>query len=103
MNQTERLYKIEQLMADKRVVPLQVFLERLEISRANFKRDIEYLRSRLNAPAVWDRLAGGYRFEQGTGASRAGPKHELPGLWFNAGDAGRQAPVHARACALGGA
>ena len=87
MNQTERLYKIEQLLADNRVVPLEIFLERLEVSRATFKRDIEYLRSRLNAPVVWDRLERGYRFEQGKGTSRSGPKHELPGLWFNAGEA----------------
>lgn len=85
MNQTERLYKIEQMLAEAAVVPLAAFLERLEISRATFKRDLDYLRDRLNAPIVYDRFAGGYRFE--AGARGHGPRHELPGLWFNASEA----------------
>jgi len=32
-------------------------LETLEVSRATFKRDIEYMRDRLNYPIVWDREA----------------------------------------------
>ncbi len=82
MNRTERLYRIEQLLANRRIVPLQTFLEALEISVATFKRDIEYLRDRLNAPIVWDREARGYRFDN----SGTGKKYELPGLWFNAAE-----------------
>jgi predicted DNA-binding transcriptional regulator YafY len=82
MNRTERLYRIEQLLANRRIVPIQTFLDTLEISPATFKRDIEYLRDRLNAPIVWDRDARGYRFENGG----AGRKYELPGLWFNASE-----------------
>jgi predicted DNA-binding transcriptional regulator YafY len=85
MNQTERLYKIEQLLSEMGVVPIATLLERLEISRATFKRDLDYLRDRLNAPIVYDRFAGGYRFEKET--RRTGPKHELPGLWFNSSEA----------------
>ena len=36
-------------------MPLEVFLEALAISRATFKRDMEYLRDRLNAPIIWNR------------------------------------------------
>lgn len=62
-------------------MPLTAFLEQMEVSRATFKRDIEYLRDRYQAPIAWDREARGYRFtEQGKGAK----KFELPGLWFNA-------------------
>ncbi len=83
MDRTERFYKIEHLLSERRVVPVKVFLQELEISLATFKRDIEYLRSRLHAPIVWDRDAGGYRFE----ASAPGEaRHELPGLWFNASE-----------------
>lgn len=79
MNQTERLYRIDQLLNERTVVPLQVFLTELEISHATFKRDLDYLRDRMNAPIEWDRDAGGYRFR----SQGAGAKYELPGLWFN--------------------
>lgn len=83
MNRTERFYRIDQMLHERRVVPIDVFLEELNVSRATFKRDVEYLRDRLHAPIVWDREAGGYRFEN----MRAdGPAYELPGLWFSAGE-----------------
>ncbi|MYN45903.1 WYL domain-containing protein [Pseudoduganella sp. FT93W] len=79
MNQTERLYRIDQLLHERAVVPLGTFLRELEVSHATFKRDLDYLRGRLNAPIEWDRDAGGYRF----GVAGAGGQYELPGLWFN--------------------
>ncbi|MDD5328655.1 MAG: YafY family protein [Sulfuricella sp.] len=82
MDRTERFYRIDQLLHERKVVHIETFLEELEISRATFKRDIEHLRDRLNAPIVWDRNAGGYRFGQPV----AGSKYELPGLWFNASE-----------------
>lgn len=83
MNRTERFYKIDQMLHERRVVPMGAFLEELCISRATFKRDVEYMRNRLHAPIVWDREAGGYRFEN---VDAAGPAYELPGLWFSAGE-----------------
>jgi len=83
MNRTERFYAIEYLLRQQRVVPIAVFLERLGISRSTFTRDIEYLRDRLHAPIVWDREEGGYRFDD---PPCDGPPHELPGLWFSAGE-----------------
>ncbi|MDY7574460.1 helix-turn-helix transcriptional regulator [Actimicrobium sp. CCI2.3] len=82
MDRTERFYRIEQLLSERHVVPLEDFLRELEVSKATFKRDLEYLRDRLNAPIIWDRDAGGYRFEKGG----VGTKFELPGLWFNASE-----------------
>ena len=58
MNRTERFYKIDQLLNDQTVVPLGTFLDDLDISLATFKRDLEYMRERLNAPIQWDRDAG---------------------------------------------
>ena len=83
MNRTERFYKIDQMLHERRVVPIEVFLDVLDVSRATFKRDMEYLRDRLHAPIVWDRDAGGYRFES---IQATGPAYELPGLWFSAGE-----------------
>jgi predicted DNA-binding transcriptional regulator YafY len=80
MNRTERLYRIEKLLHQCGVVPRQRFLKEMEISPATFKRDLAYLRDRLNAPIDYDAEAGGYRF----GAISHGGRQELPGLWFNA-------------------
>jgi len=83
MDRTERFYRIDQLLHERRVVPLPVFLDALGVSRATFKRDLEYLRDRLHAPIMWDRDGGGYRFgDAGPGARQ----YELPGLWFNASE-----------------
>ena len=83
MNRTERFYKIDQMLHERRVVPIDVFLDTLAVLRATFKRDIEYLRDRLHAPIVWDRGAGGYRFES---TPAVGPAYELPGLWFSSSE-----------------
>jgi predicted DNA-binding transcriptional regulator YafY len=83
MNRTERFYQIDQLLHEKQVVPIEHFLQVLDISRATFKRDIEYMRDRLHAPIVWDRAAGGYCFISEPGV---GPRYELPGVWFSAGE-----------------
>lgn len=81
MNQTERFYKIEQLLHERRTASFRQMLEAVEVSPATLKRDLQYLRDRLNAPIVYDREANGYRFD----APHPGaPKHQLPGLWFNA-------------------
>lgn len=81
MSQTERLYKIDQMLNDRGVVSFQQLQGALGVSRATLKRDLEYMRSRLNAPIEWSREAGGYRFA--VGRSDPGPSYALPGLWFN--------------------
>lgn len=83
MDRTERFYKIDRLLNERKVVGVRDFLEALDVSLATFKRDIEYMRSRLHAPIEWDRSAGGYTLAK---AGKTGPKYELPGLWFNASE-----------------
>jgi predicted DNA-binding transcriptional regulator YafY len=83
MDRTERFYQIDQLLQSGRAVPIERFLESLSVSRATFKRDLEYMRDRLNAPIEWDRFEGGYRYAEPSG----GPAFALPGLWFNASEA----------------
>jgi len=80
MNRTERLYRIDQLLHQRKVVPRSDLLDELEISWATLKRDLAYMRDRLNAPIVFDNERGGYCFD----LSGAGPQYELPGLWFSA-------------------
>ena len=80
MDRTERFYRIDALLRERGVVPIETFLEALEVSRATFRRDLEYLRDRLHAPIEWDRGARGYRF---TTPAPAAPRYALPGLWLN--------------------
>jgi len=80
MDRTERFYKVDQLLNDRRSVPMNTLIEELGISRATVKRDIEYMRDRLNAPITWDRSLRGYRFDRSMPGAE---KYNLPGLWFN--------------------
>ena len=80
MDRSERFYKIDHLLRERGTVTTEQFMRELEVSLATLKRDLEYLKSRHNAPIEWDRDAGGYRFVQ---AQAAAPRYELPGLWFN--------------------
>ncbi len=79
MDRTERFYKIELLIRNRGGVSFEALQAELEVSRATLKRDLQYLRERLDAPIVYDRLHNSYRFE-GNPRERA---HELPGLWFS--------------------
>lgn len=84
MDRSERFCKIDQMLAGRGIVPVEVFLAELGVSLATFKRDLEYLRDRLNAPILWDRDAGGYRYES---KGKSAPRFALPGMWFNASEA----------------
>jgi predicted DNA-binding transcriptional regulator YafY len=88
MDRLERFYKIQQMLDAQTVVPIDRFLDELGVSIATFKRDLEYMRDRFNAPIDWDRDLRGYRYSTPTrsGQRSVGPKFELPGLWFNASE-----------------
>lgn len=79
MDRTERFYKIEHLIRSRGCVSFAELLEALEVSPATLKRDLAYLRERLDAPIEYDAGENGYRF----GEQWRGGKHELPGVWFN--------------------
>lgn len=82
MSQTARVYRIDQMLNDRGVVSFQTLMDALGVSRATLKRDLAYLRDRLNAPIIHAREAGGYRFDRVT--KHVGGQYELPGLWFSA-------------------
>jgi predicted DNA-binding transcriptional regulator YafY len=79
MNRLERFYKIDQLLQDRKIVSRDDFLSLLEVSLATFKRDLEYMRDRFNAPVIYDNDLRGYRYENSTTSKN---KFSLPGLWF---------------------
>ena len=80
MSINERFYQIDQLLNGKRSVTFQEMMDRLEVSRSTLKRDLAYMRDRLNAPIIFDKDLGGYRFDK----QSPGTQFELPGLWFTA-------------------
>lgn len=82
MGMTQRIYQIHQMLENRRFVRKEELLERLEISWATLKRDLTLMRDEFNAPIIYDRELGGYRFDNEE--KRLGPQYELPGLWFSA-------------------
>ena len=81
MDRSERFYKIQGMLQNRGVVRTQEFLDELEVSRATFKRDLEYLRDRMRAPIVYDRHEEAYSFDLGVADKEL---WQLPGLWFTA-------------------
>ncbi len=81
MDRSERFQLIERLLRTHRHVTTQRFIEELEISRATFKRDLEYMRERLQVPILYDHEHQAYRFDDKVADREAWP---LPGLWFTA-------------------
>ena len=61
--------------------PQSLLLERLECSTSTFKRLLELLRDRYQAPIVWDRAARGYRYDTRDG------RFTLPGVWLTESEA----------------
>ncbi len=92
MDRTERFYRIELLIKRQAGVSFEQLLEELEVSPATLKRDLQYLRDRMDAPIVYARDENVYRFAHdaavaanGGASPRAGTgrAHELPGVWFS--------------------
>jgi predicted DNA-binding transcriptional regulator YafY len=81
MDRLDRFYRIQQLLKARRFVRTQDFLDELEVSRATFKRDLEYLRDRFRAPIVYDAEHEAYRFDDKVEDSAV---WQLPGLYFTA-------------------
>jgi predicted DNA-binding transcriptional regulator YafY len=77
----DRLYALKLLLERGQCVPMSDILQRLEISRATAKRDLEFLRDRMGVPVQWDAFGRGYSIRCETRRPEGAP-HELPGLWF---------------------
>ena len=68
------------MLNNKQHITMADLIQRLEVSKPTVKRDLQYMRDNLNAPIIFDRDSGTYRFE----SQGPGMKYELPGLWFSA-------------------
>ncbi|WP_018141325.1 YafY family protein [Thioalkalivibrio sp. ALJ7] len=77
MNRAERIFHLHRLLQGRQAPSLARLMERLEVSRATIKRDIEYMRDFMQAPIEYDPHANGYHY------AADAPAFELPGLWFN--------------------
>jgi predicted DNA-binding transcriptional regulator YafY len=82
VSHTERIVRLRRVLDGGRCVPREQMLRRLEVSPATLKRDIAFLRERLNVPLIFDPDGGGYRIDPS--AHRLGTQYELPGLWLSA-------------------
>lgn len=75
MSQLERIYKFDRMLRRKDPPAKREILRHFEISPAQFKRDLDFMRDRLGAPITFDAATGGYRYSSGD--------FNLPGLWFS--------------------
>jgi len=75
MSQLERIYKLDRLLRRKSPTTKREILAEFEISPAQFKRDLDFMRERLEATITFDSATGGYRYSSGD--------FNLPGLWFS--------------------
>src|SRR5690606_10885753 len=84
MEQTDRQYKIEQLLyLNKDGVTKQQLLDAIRRSYPTLKRDLDDLKNR-GAPIEYDRFSKKYRFKHNPDPFER--NHELPGLWFNSSE-----------------
>ena len=84
MPQSERFYQIDQLLSERKFATFAQLREHLNVSPATLKRDLQFMRDRFHAPIIYDRDAGGYRFDKTS--PQVGGQYELPGLWFSAAE-----------------
>lgn len=82
MGREDRLRVIGQMLKTRRSLRPDELQTTLEVSRATVKRDIQFLRERMNMPLVWSDERGGWCVDPSRPA--IGPQYELPGLWFSA-------------------
>lgn len=91
MDRLERFYRLHHLFEAGKCLRLADLMHEFEVSKATMKRDIEYMRDRLNAPLIYDRDREGYRYDLTiTGADR----YELPGVWFSPAEVHALLVVH---------
>jgi predicted DNA-binding transcriptional regulator YafY len=82
MERTERFCRIEMLLRSRGCVSFADLMTELGVSRATLKRDLDHLRTRMDAAIVYDRERNGYRFAV-TGRGRRASAAEASGVWFS--------------------
>lgn len=65
MSQAERILYLDKMMrSQKGTVTVSEVMKHFEVCERQVKRDIEYLRDRMNAPIIYDHLLRAYRYEK---------------------------------------
>ena len=80
MSQTERILRIQQMLHARGVISRSAFLDELEISPAQFKRDLAFLRDRFQVQIEYDPQKRGYAIANSEEAASVG----LPGPMYTA-------------------
>jgi len=75
----DRIYWLYQQLKTNRYPSRSRYCEQYEVAASSFKRDLEFLRYRLQAPIAYDRLHNGYRL---TGDSFETPPGSSPLIFF---------------------
>jgi predicted DNA-binding transcriptional regulator YafY len=79
---TKRFYEIEMRIRARRCASCDELLAEVEVSRATLKRDLQYLRRRMNAPIVYDRFDNEYKLHADPRDKRQASR-QLPGVCFS--------------------
>ena len=80
MDKFDRIFQLHAILASRRTpIALENLMARLECSRSTVLRTISTLKDHLNAPVIFDKGTGGYKYDRSQGEA-----YELPGLWFSA-------------------
>jgi predicted DNA-binding transcriptional regulator YafY len=83
MSQTERILRIQQILRERKFVSRRTFIDELEVSPAQFKRDLAFLRDRFQAPIEYDAMRRAYCLREATADS---PQFELPGPMYTSAE-----------------
>jgi predicted DNA-binding transcriptional regulator YafY len=83
MNRAERFFKIHQLLASGTYPSMQRLTDTFGVTRSTINRDLDDMRTFMQAPIVYSRMQRGYHYDP------AAPAFEMPGLWLS------QAELHA--------
>jgi predicted DNA-binding transcriptional regulator YafY len=78
MSHTDRIFRMEQLLRERTVVSRRTFLDELEISLAQFKRDLAFLRDQFQLPIEYDSQRNGYFIARDSKT----PEISLPGPMY---------------------
>lgn len=60
MGRTERLFRLANLLRDRKRLRFDELLERMDVSPATLKRDLKYLREQLGTPVEYDAFERSY-------------------------------------------
>ena len=68
MDKFDRIFQLHTILAGRRTpIPLEDLIAKLEASKSTVLRAISTMKDFLHAPIIFDRGAGGYKYDRGEG------------------------------------